>query len=374
MTNDASPLPTAHCPLPDLSDLSDLSSYDYHLPEDRIAKYPAEQRDQARLLVLDRATQTLRHRCISDLPELLQLGDCLVLNDTKVLPARLLGTRATTGGKWEGLFLESTDDGQWQLIGQTRGHLKVGEELRIDSIHHPDLPPLRLRLEARLEDGIWSARLSSPESAAEPAEVVLQRYGTLPLPPYMQRKIADSSDWGRYQTTYADRAGSVAAPTAGLHFTPELLDRCRQRGIDTARVTLHVGIGTFKPIAVTQLADHKMHSEWCEISSATVEQLRATRQRGGRVIVVGTTSVRTLESASQSGELAAWSGHTRLFIRPPYEFRSVDGLLTNFHLPKSTLLVLVSALAGADFVRHAYQTAIDEGYRFYSYGDAMLVL
>ena len=349
---------------------NDLAAYDYHLPEDRIAKHPAEQREQARLLVLDRATQTLRHQCIADLPELLQPGDCLVLNDTKVLPARLLGTRATTGGKWEGLFLEATDDGAWQLIGQTRGHLRVGEVLRIDSIHQPDLPPLRLRLEARLDDGLWSAR----PSLAEPAEVVLQRYGTMPLPPYMQRKIADSSDWSRYQTTYADRAGSVAAPTAGLHFTTELLDRCRQRGIETARVTLHVGIGTFKPIAVTQLADHKMHSEWCEISPATVEQLRAVRQRGGRVIVVGTTSVRTLESASQSGELSEWSGHTRLFIRPPYEFRSVDGLLTNFHLPKSTLLVLVSTLAGADFVRRAYQTAIDEGYRFYSYGDAMLVL
>ena len=353
-----------------MTDLSDLSAYDYHLPEDRIAKYPTEQRDQARLLVLDRATQTLRHHRIADLPELLQPGDCLVLNDTKVLPARLLGTRAATGGKWEGLFLEATDDGAWQLIGQTRGHLRAGEELRITAIHHPDLPPLSLRLEARLDDGIWTAR----PSLAEPVEVVLQRYGTMPLPPYMQRKIAESSDWSRYQTTYADRAGSVAAPTAGLHFTTELLERCRQRGIDTARVTLHVGIGTFKPIAVTQLSEHKMHSEWCEISLATVEHLRAVRQRGGRVLVVGTTSVRTLESASQSGELAAWSGPTRLFIRPPYEFRSVDGLLTNFHLPKSTLLVLVSALAGADFVRHAYQTAIDEGYRFYSYGDAMLVL
>ena len=349
----------------------DLSAYDYELPEQLIAKQPAEQRDQARLLVLDRATQTLSHSTVSDLPSFLKPGDCLVLNDTRVLPARLLGTRAATGGKWEGLFLATTANGEWQLIAQTRGKIQPGEMIRIESIHHAaDLPPLELKLLRRSDDGVWDV----VPSRSEPAEIVLQQYGTLPLPPYMQRKVANASDWDRYQTTYAERLGSVAAPTAGLHFTPELLRRCQEVGIETARVTLHVGIGTFKPIAVEKLSEHQMHSEWCEVSAETVQCIRATRARGGRVVAVGTTSVRTLESASQTGELAAWSGHTRLFIRPPYQFRSVDCLLTNFHLPKSTLLVLVSTLAGRDFIRRAYQTAIDESYRFYSYGDAMLIL
>lgn len=349
----------------------DLSAYDYELPEQLIAKQPAEQRDQARLLVLDRATQTLSHSTVADLPSFLKPGDCLVLNNTRVLPARLLGTRAATGGKWEGLFLATTANGEWQFIAQTRGKIQPGEVISIASIHHAaDLPPLELKLLSRSDDGVWDA----VPSRSEPAEEVLQQYGTLPLPPYMQRKVAEASDWERYQTTYAERLGSVAAPTAGLHFTPELLRRCQEVGIETVRVTLHVGIGTFKPIAVEKLSEHQMHSEWCEVSAETAQCIRATRARGGRVVVVGTTSVRTLESASQTGELAAWSGHTRLFIRPPYQFRSVDCLLTNFHLPKSTLLVLVSTLAGRDFIRRAYQTAIDESYRFYSYGDAMLIL
>lgn len=355
----------------DVTSSDDLSAYDYHLPEHLIAKQPAEQRDQARLLVLDRAMQSIQHRTVADLPSFLKPGDCLVLNDTRVLPARLLGTRSATGGKWEGLFLASTSDGVWQLIAQTRGKLQPGETISVASIHHAsDLPPLELKLLQRSEEGVWDAM----PSQTEPAEVVLQQYGTLPLPPYMQRKVANAADWERYQTTYSERLGSIAAPTAGLHFTPELLARCRAAGVEIARVTLHVGIGTFKPIAVEKLSEHQMHSEWCEVSAETVQQIRAAKARGGRVVVIGTTSVRTLESASQSGTLEPWSGHTRLFIRPPYQFRTVDCLLTNFHLPKSTLLVLVSTLAGHDFIRRAYQTAIDESYRFYSYGDAMLIL
>lgn len=351
-------------------DLGELAAYDYHLPEDRIATQPAERRDQARLLVLERATQTIRHQLVADLPNLLRANDRIVLNDTKVLPARLLGKRVSTGGKWEGLYLERGPDGSWQLMSQTRGHLRPGELISIESIHHPELAPLHLRMRERLPEGLWAAR---PESD-EPAESLLLKYGTLPLPPYMHRKVAEQSDWDRYQTTYAERAGSVAAPTAGLHFTPDLLSRLANSGVQTSRVTLHVGIGTFRPISADRLDEHVMHSEWCEISDTTVASLKATRESGGRIVAVGTTSVRTLESASSSGTLQAWDGTTNLFIRPPYQFRSVDCLLTNFHLPKSTLLVLVSTFAGYDFVKRAYQVAIDEGYRFYSYGDAMLIL
>lgn len=351
-------------------DLSDLSAYDYHLPEDRIAKQPAERREQARLLVLDRATQTIRHQHVADLPTLLRAGDRLVLNDTKVLPARLLGTRDATGGKWEGLYIETGDDGLWRLMAQTRGFVRDGETISIESIHHPGTVSLKLQMIRRVEDGLWAAR----PLTSEPTEALLLKYGTLPLPPYMHRKVAEQSDWDRYQTTYAEHAGSVAAPTAGLHFTPQLLQELEAAGVGSSRVTLHVGIGTFKPIKVEKLAEHAMHSEWCEVSPQTVEDLQATRANGGRIVAVGTTSVRTLESASSSGILTTWAGHTRLFIRPPYEFRSVDCLLTNFHLPKSTLLVLVSTFAGYEFVMRAYQEAIDSGYRFYSYGDAMLIL
>jgi len=351
-------------------DLGELSAYDYHLPPECIATQPTQQREAARLLVLDRAAQTIRHHVISDLPQLLRANDRLVLNDTKVLPARLLGTRAQTGGKWEGLYLETAEDGLWRLMAQTRGFVREGELVRLESIHHPDLPPLSLQLIGRVDEGLWSATPRSDEAT----EALLLKYGTLPLPPYMRRKVAEQSDWERYQTTYADRAGSVAAPTAGLHFTPELLQQLNNVGVSSSRVTLHVGIGTFKPIKAEKLAEHAMHSEWCEIASQTVFDLQATRASGGRIVAVGTTSVRTLESASSSGTLASWAGATRLFIRPPYKFRSVDCLLTNFHLPKSTLLVLVSTFAGYDLVRHAYHEAIASGYRFYSYGDAMLIL
>lgn len=349
---------------------NDLETYSYELPEELIAKVPAERRDQARLLVLDRTTGTIQHRSISDLPELLAPGDCLVLNDTKVIPARLIGNRASTGGRWEGLYLSSSDEGVWQLIGQTRGRLLPGETITLRSIHNSALSPLQLLLQSQNADGIWSARVQDDRDKFE----LLDLYGTVPLPPYIQRKVANDADWGRYQTTYARHPGSVAAPTAGLHFTDELLARCRQCEIETARVTLHVGIGTFRPVSVRQLSEHRMHSEWCSVSDASARRICQARQQGGRIIAIGTTSVRTLESASRNGQLNAWSGETDLFIRPGYEFRSVDCLLTNFHLPKSTLLVLVSALAGSEFIRQAYQTAIENRYRFFSYGDAMLIL
>ncbi|MBI1314678.1 tRNA preQ1(34) S-adenosylmethionine ribosyltransferase-isomerase QueA [bacterium] len=352
-------------------DPDSLETYSYDLPEELIAKEPPERRDGARLMVLDREQKTIEHRTIRDLPALLRSGDRLVLNDTRVVPARIVGERAATGGRWEGLFLRRLTGGNWEIIGQTRGRLTLGETITLRSIHRPaDVPPLSLQLVERGTDGVWIARPGSDLDAFE----LLDDYGTVPLPPYMHRKVADESDWSRYQTTFARTPGSVAAPTAGLHFTPELLDRCAARGITNSRVTLHVGIGTFRPVSVEKLSQHDMHSEWCVLPEATAAELIQTRQTGGRIVGVGTTSVRTLESVAARGPLVAWQGETNLFIRPPYKFRAIDCLLTNFHLPKSTLFVLVCALAGTDFVKEAYRQAISERYRFFSYGDAMLVL
>ncbi len=348
-----------------------LALYDYELPEELIAKEPLVQRDRSRLLVVDRATGRITHHTFRDLPELLRSGDCLVLNDSKVIPARLLGHRTATGGKWEGLYLGSAESGVWRLIGQTRGTLKIGEQISICPAHEPDAKrELRLTLRARETDGIWLASVDSNENALE----LLQQFGTVPLPPYIRRQLATSDDWQRYQTTYARNPGSVAAPTAGLHFTPEVLAACEQAGITKTSVTLHVGIGTFRPIAAEKLAEHQMHSEWCELSSQTAEQLAQTRANGGRIVAVGTTSVRTLESAVQAKSRTDWSGETDLFIRPPYQFQAVDVLLTNFHLPRSTLFVLACTFAGIELLKDVYTTAIVNKYRFFSYGDAMLIL
>lgn len=350
-----------------------LSTYDYPLPDDLIAKQPLEQRDGSRLMVLDRSAGSITHRTFRDLPELLQSGDCLVLNNSRVLPARLFGVRTATGGKWEGLYLSSTSNGLWRLIGQTRGYLRLNETVTLTSA---DGETLELRLIEKEDDGVCQYEPSLQESVVN----LLQRFGTVPLPPYMDRKQATPLDYERYQTTYAQSPGSVAAPTAGLHFTPQLLQACADRGIRRAEVTLHVGIGTFRPVAVENLTDHRMHTEWCELPAATAETLQETRANNGRIVAVGTTSLRTLESAyvanhglSTTG-FQAWQGETNLFIRPPYQFHSVDLLLTNFHLPKSTLLMLVAAFAGLDLVMEAYRTAIRERYRFFSYGDAMLIL
>ena len=366
-----SPLPSTSAD--ETNSFDDVSLYDYQLPEELIAKEPLPQRDASRLLVLDRHTGAIQHRGTRDLADLLRPGDCLVLNDTRVLPARLIGQRAKTGGKWEGLYLGQAENGDWRLIGKTRGYLKPGESVMLIPLGQPSANPpesLHLTLIDHEEDGVWRMR---PEPSGDVVER-LHQFGTMPLPPYIHRKIASDNDWQRYQTTYASHPGSVAAPTAGLHLTESLLAKIQERGIDIARVTLHVGLGTFRPISTTTLSGHSMHSEWCEIGEATVRTILAARQRGGRVIAVGTTSVRTLETASADGELKPWHGATSIFIRPPYRFRCVDALLTNFHLPRSTLFVLVSALAGLDRIQAAYVEAIREHYRFYSYGDAMLIL
>ncbi len=337
--------------------------FDYELPECLIAQRPAERRDGARLLVVRRASGAIEHRHIRDLPLLLNAGDRLVLNDTKVLPARLVGRRETTDGKWEGLFLRSLETGEWELMAKTRGYPKPGERILTDS-------GLSLALVGRTPEKHWLMRPDAPGSAFE----LLNRYGQIPLPPYIRKGRADSPDADRYQTVYAAVPGSVAAPTAGLHFTPELLEDLELKGIDRSRVTLHVGPGTFAPIKADDPTQHEIHSEWCEVSREAVAEIAATKSAGGKAIAVGTTTARTLESAAVSGELQPFAGGTKLFIHPPYPFRVLDGLLTNFHLPRTTLLLLVQALAGSELLRRAYDEAIRAEYRFYSYGDAMLIV
>jgi S-adenosylmethionine:tRNA ribosyltransferase-isomerase len=351
--------------------MDELADYDYELPPELIATEPLTQRDASRMLLVDRRRVTVEHRTIRDLPQVLKPGDCLVMNDTQVVPARLLGFRSATGGKWEGLFLRSLSSGDWRLIGHSGGKPQPGESITVTPIHRPDSSEtLTLTLRDCDAEGVWTARPSIDGPAAD----VLRRFGTVPLPPYVRRKIGSNLDWDRYQTIFARHPGAVAAPTAGLHFTPELLAACKERGIEREFVTLHVGIGTFRPISVNRLSDHAMHSEWCDLSADTADHLRRVRERGGRIVAIGTTCVRTLETAFHDEQFHAHSGETNLFIRPPHRFRAVDCLLTNFHLPRSTLFVLVSAFAGSDLARQAYDAAIRERYRFYSYGDAMLIL
>lgn len=337
---------------------------DYELPEHLIAQEPCEPRDEARLLVLRRAERALEHHRFHELPELLRPGDLLVLNDTRVLPARLLGQRARTGGKWEGLFLRTLPDGCWELMCQTRGHLEPGETIAVEP------GPFTLELVERTRTGFWRARPALPGNPTE----LLTQFGQVPLPPYIRKGTAHAADRQHYQTIFARKDGAVAAPTAGLHFTPRVFGRLYQRGIDWTFVTLHVGPGTFQPIQADDYTQHPMHREWGELSAATVQAMRDCKQRGGRVVAVGTTSVRVLETAARRGGLAPWSGETDLFIHPPFEFRYVDALVTNFHLPQTTLLLLVAAFAGVELTRTAYQAAVAAEYRFYSYGDAMLIV
>jgi S-adenosylmethionine:tRNA ribosyltransferase-isomerase len=348
--------------------MAELDQYDYDLPRHLIAQAPLPFRADARLLVVDRRTKSLSHNYIRDLPDLLAASDCLVLNDTRVVPARLVGRRTATGGHWEGLFLESTADGFWRVMGKTRGKLVPGETITLlNAMGEEDV---RLRMAARLPGGLWAAR---PESNEEPL-ALLHRVGRVPLPPYIRKGEMVDSDRQTYQTVYARKPGAVAAPTAGLHFTEALLARIEKLGVTLAWLTLHVGPGTFRPISSTALAEHQMHAERAYLDQDTIDKINACRQRGGRVVAVGTTSVRALETASAGGTLAPFAGDTELFIRPPYHFRAVDALLTNFHLPRTTLLVLVRTFGGDDLIQRAYQEAIREEYRFYSYGDAMLIL
>ena len=357
-----------------MTDLNLVDNYDYDLPDHLIAQHPTERRDESRLLLVNRQTGEITHHVFSDLPALLDPGDLLVMNNTQVVPAKLTGTRTATGGKWDGLFLREEGETDWRIIGKTRGKLTAGETISLSPAvcNEQGTQPhesLELKLIEKGSGGEWIVHPHRDESTL----ALLSQFGTMPLPHYMQRE-ADQADFDRYQTTYAERPGAVAAPTAGLHFTKEVLDKCHQRGISEAKVTLHVGLGTFRPVKVDRLTEHEMHFEWCELPDETANRINEVKQSGGNVVAVGTTSVRTLESVAQQGELAAWQGETNLFIRPPFQFQVVDKLLTNFHLPKSTLIVLVSTFANRELILEAYQEAVKEEYRFFSYGDAMLIV
>jgi S-adenosylmethionine:tRNA ribosyltransferase-isomerase len=309
----------------------------------------------------------------------------MVLNNSHVVPARLVGHRTSTHGRWQGLFLRADPNtGVWEVLTKTRGTLRPGETLTI--LDRNAREGMRLSVVARTETGNLLVKPELPEGYVFPSHEGraefrdpvdwLERFGRIPLPPYIRDGHMVDSDVERYQTVFAREKGSVAAPTAGLHFTDQLLGRIKSCGTAIAEVTLHVGIGTFRPIQVDRIEDHVMHQEWGRIDAATAEMIRSRRAEGGRCVAVGTTSVRVLESAvdSNTQQLGAWSGETGLFIRPPYQFKAVDALMTNFHLPRSSLLLLVSAFAGRELVMHAYQTAIEQEYRFFSYGDAMLIV
>jgi S-adenosylmethionine:tRNA ribosyltransferase-isomerase len=339
--------------------------FNYELPSHLIAQYPAEPRDTARLMVVRRDTGAIEHRQFRELPELLAEGDQLVLNDTRVVPARLLGRRARTGGKWEGLFLRELSDGSWEILAQSRGRLGPGESVRLDP------GDLELVLMAKTDEGHWLVR---PVGLGGDAQNLLERHGHVPLPPYIRKGIGDAHDQERYQTVFARNSGAVAAPTAGLHFTPAVFDRLRQVGVRWGFVTLHVGLGTFQPIQQGDITSHRMHQEWGQLSDELAEEINACKTRGRRVAAVGTTSVRVLETVAARGPIVPWNGETELYIYPPYRFRLVDSLVTNFHLPRTTLLLLVSAFGGIDLIKEAYMKAIEGQYRFYSYGDAMLIL
>jgi S-adenosylmethionine:tRNA ribosyltransferase-isomerase len=356
-------------------DLHDANAYAYDLPSELIAQEPLADRAASRLLIVNRAAGSLSHQMLRDLPGLLRPGDLLVVNDTKVVPARLVGRRAATGGRWEGLFLrqeaEGPQAGAWTVLAQTRGRPQFGELVVLLARDGSDGD--RLELVGRAEGGAWLAR-PLDRATDEPAEAVLMRVGRVPLPGYIRSGVEHEGDLDRYQTVYARAAGSAAAPTAGLHFTDGIFAALADRGVERASVTLHVGLGTFRPIASDTLDGHVMHSEWCCCPPDTVEAVRRTKARGGRVVAVGTTAVRTLETAALGGTLSPWSGTTDLFIRPGFSFRVIDGLVTNFHMPRTTLMVLVSALASRDLIMRAYAEAIRERYRLLSYGDAMLIM
>jgi S-adenosylmethionine:tRNA ribosyltransferase-isomerase len=338
-------------------------AFDFHLPDDLIAQHPVEPRDASRLMVVRRSTGTVEHRVFRELPDLLDTGDVLVRNNTKVVPARLVGRRESTGGVWEGLFLRVLPGGLWEVLGKTRGRPMPGEWIIVGQ-------GLRLELVGKDESGRWSVR---PDSGEGPV-ALLDRHGVVPLPPYIRKGVAGPGDRERYQTVFAEVDGSVAAPTAGLHFTENVFRHLEERGIDRIDVTLHVGMGTFRPIEAERIEDHALHAEWAGLDADAADRLKRAKEQGGRVVAVGTTSARTLETAARHGEIEPFEGETALYIRPGHEFRAVDALLTNFHLPRSSLLVLVAALAGYDLMRRAYDEAIRARYRFYSYGDAMLIL
>lgn len=337
--------------------------FDFHLPEELIAQVPLQNRTDSRVMVVNKETGELKHDVFKNISEYLREGDCLVLNDTKVLPARLFGVKTDTGAKIEVLLLKQLEGDKWETLVKPAKRIKEGAEIDFG-------------------DGLLTAVCTgTSDHGGRELEFkyegifyeMLDRLGEMPLPPYIKEQLDDRD---RYQTVYAREPGSAAAPTAGLHFTEELLNEVKEKGVHVAFITLHVGLGTFRPVSVDDVLEHDMHAEFYQITEGTARLLNEVRQNGGRIITVGTTSTRTLETiASQNdGAFIESSGWTNIFIYPGYEFKAIDGMITNFHLPKSTLIMLVSALAGRENILHAYNTAVNERYRFFSFGDAMLII
>jgi S-adenosylmethionine:tRNA ribosyltransferase-isomerase len=338
------------------------SDYYYDLPEKLIAQHPLARRDDSRLLVLDASTGAMEHRSFRDLPQLLKAPDCLVINNTRVLPARLIGHRQDSQTPVEFLLLRRLCETDWEVIVHPGRRVRKGHRIEfikgVLSAEVLQILPDGNRMVRFYFSGMW--------------ETILDQAGVMPLPPYIHEKLTDPA---RYQTVYACRDGSAAAPTAGLHFTPELLDQLRRQGIMIAELTLHVGLGTFRPVKTENILDHQMHAEYYELPPDAVNTIRQSQEAGGRVVAVGTTSCRVLEAVmAEHGRLVAQSGWTDIFIYPGFQFSVIDALLTNFHLPESTLIMLVSAFAGREKILQAYKNAIEEEYRFFSFGDAMLIL
>ena len=337
--------------------------FDFHLPEELIAQVPLKNRADSRLMVVDKKTGEIKHEVFKNITEYLREGDCLVLNDTKVLPARLFGVKEDTGAKIEVLLLKQLEGDQWETLVKPAKRVKEGTEIVFG-------------------DGLLTAVCTNTSDHGGRVldfkyegifYEVLDQLGEMPLPPYIKAQLDDND---RYQTVYAREPGSAAAPTAGLHFTEALLEEIKAKGVHVAFITLHVGLGTFRPVSVDDVLEHDMHSEFYMVTEGTAQLLNEVKNNGGRIVTVGTTSTRTLETiaSANNGRFLAGSGWTSIFIYPGYEFKAIDGLITNFHLPKSTLIMLVSALAGRENILHAYNTAVTERYRFFSFGDAMLIM
>ncbi len=336
-----------------------LSDFMYDLPEERIAQTPVEPRDHSRLMVLHRSDNSIEHRHFYDIIDYLNPGDALVINETRVIPARLIGERPS-GGACEILLLKQLAPKRWEAIVRPGKKLRTGAQVLFGGG----------RLVATIAEVKEDGGRIVDFACEGTMEAALDELGEMPLPPYIHEKLQDRE---RYQTVYAKQEGSAAAPTAGLHFTPELMERIRAKGVDIVPVLLHVGLGTFRPVKVENVEEHEMHSEYYEVSEDAARRINAARERGCRVIAVGTTSVRTLESAAVDGRLVAQKGDTQIFIRPGYQYQMVDALITNFHLPGSTLVMLVSALYDREHILEAYRTAVEENYRFFSFGDAMFI-
>ena len=338
-----------------------VEDFDYYLPEELIAQTPLKKRDESRLLVLDKKNGEIEHKKFYNIIDYLEPGDTLVLNDTKVLPARLIGEKAETGAVIEILLLKNIEKDEWETLAKPARRIKEGTIVSFGN------GKLKAKCTKVLDDGIRHFELIYDGILME----ILDELGTMPLPPYIHEKLDDQS---LYQTVYAKEIGSAAAPTAGLHFTKDLLKKIEAKGINIAYITLHVGLGTFRPVSVEKVEDHEMHSEFYSMTKEVADLLNNTRKDGKRIIAVGTTSTRTLETiASKYNKFVECHGWTNIFIYPGYKFKGIDALITNFHLPKSTLVMLVSALAGRDNIMHAYKIAVEEKYRFFSFGDAMFI-